>query len=262
MVPDILGWPRSLRSEVAPAPVRGVYALFIEHPVAIPEFTPGQDGLIYIGKASGIDGFAGRCHFTGKTLDHSPRKSLAVLLMTQLALEVRGHGGRKWGLTPESDRRLSAWMWENIRIAFLPNDLPEVVEDRLIQFHSPPLNLKMCRQDDQHRRISRLRGEARARANISLGDSPADQAQQQPSQKVTVSRRIGPFGSDARIDSAPDIARRYHIDPKRLRGELRRRAFGWHILWNSWDVPRLSDEWRQIVEVAQELSGRNLGELD
>ena len=261
MVPDLFGWPRFIRSEVTLASVPGVYALFADPAAAIPGFTPGPEGLVYIGKASGGDGYAGRCHFTGKTLNHSPRKSLAVLLISELGLEVRGHGGRKWGLIPDSDRRLSSWMHQYLRIAFFPHDRPEIMENRLICLHSPPLNLKGCAQTGQHRRISKLRSDAKADAKISARDATADQAKPQPFHLTDI-RLLPPSGADGRIDSAPDSARRYGLDPKRFRGALRKRGFTWHILWNSWDVPRSSSEWRQVIEVAQDSSGRDLGELN
>ena len=255
--------PRCLRSEVVPATVAGVYALFLANKSVIPDFSPGSEDLLYIGKASGGDGFVGRCHFTGKTLNHSPRKSLSVLLMDDLELEVRGHGVRKWGLTLESDQRLSDWMMRNLCVAFFPLEAPETAEKKLIRHHAPPLNLRLCAQNMQHRRISALRSEAEKKANAdaNLGWAAIGSTRLYTVPVNSRSRAASQSSVDVRIDTAPEIARRYHIDAKRYRGALRKCKFRWHNLDSSWDVIRHGDEWREMIEVAQELSGLNLGEL-
>ncbi|MBF9044877.1 hypothetical protein HKCCE4037_16155 [Rhodobacterales bacterium HKCCE4037] len=106
---------------------------------------PLREGLIYIGKAAGRRGLLGRCHFNGRTTNHSPRKSLAYLLKENLQLTPiyipKSKSSATWGLDAESDERLSCWMHSNLLIAIRPCAAPEVAEKKLIAEFRPPLNL-------------------------------------------------------------------------------------------------------------------------
>ena len=62
----------------------GVYVLFLRKGSALPGMELGEQELLYIGLAANRKGLEGRCHFNARTRNHSPRKSLAVLLIDVL----------------------------------------------------------------------------------------------------------------------------------------------------------------------------------
>ena len=243
--------PRHSRLEIEPSDERGVYGLFLLPEASLGWLDPGPEGLIYVGKAEGVEGFAQRCHFVGRTVNHSPRKSLAVLLKDSLGLDLRGHPGDKWGLTPQSERQMSNWMFANLRVAFLPTATPTEDEKQLVLALVPPLNLNICEQGPQHRRISQLRKEAKAfvQANGAIGISMREPRTLQ----VSASKTLNSIG---RMEGAPAIADHFGLDPKQYRAALRKRHFAWHEHWGSWDVPHGSNEWQDMIAVAEEISGR------
>src|SRR5690606_26031060 len=139
----------------------GVYALFLKAGSNLPGIQAGPGGLLYIGKAANRAGLAGRCHFSGRTRNHSPRKSLAVLLREQLSLRPilihKPNSADTWGLEPDSECRLSSWMHANLELAVQACEDPETKESELLSSTTPPLNLAKCQQTAQHRRISDAR---------------------------------------------------------------------------------------------------------
>lgn len=157
-----LGWARMLRATVTIPTDNGVYALFLRKGSVLPGISPKDDGLLYIGKAEGRQGLSGRCHFDARTRNHSPRKSLAVLLKDRLGLipilVPKPNSSPTWGLDAESDGKLSAWMHSNLEIALEVCANPDGRERELVSRYAPPLNLDKCEQSEQHRRISALRG--------------------------------------------------------------------------------------------------------
>jgi hypothetical protein len=167
-LPDILGLPRFRRSEHTPAACSGIYGLFLAPNGTLPLIEPEHDGLIYIGKAEGTDGFVGRCHFDGaRTLNHSPSKSLAGLLKDALNLELLRHPPKKWGLTLESDRALTSWMHKNLLVAYFESSQSLSIERSLIKAYAPPLNLTICAKSHQHFIVKRFRDSAKAMALTS-----------------------------------------------------------------------------------------------
>jgi hypothetical protein len=122
---------------------------------------PGEDGLLYIGLAASRSGLKGRCHFNARTRNHSPRKSLAVLLMDELSLTpvlvAKPSSPDTWGLDAASDARLSAWMHAHLELAVEVCENPDARETELVGHHAPPLNLAKCVQTTQHQRISEAR---------------------------------------------------------------------------------------------------------
>jgi hypothetical protein len=138
----------------------GVYALFLR-PGAELAVTAGEDGLLYIGMAQNKDGLKGRCHFNARTVNHSPRKSLAALLQAPLGLQPilvpKPSGRATWGLSSDSDATLTTWMHDNLQLAVTASPSPAVEEARLIARYAPPLNLKGCVQTAQHERIAAAR---------------------------------------------------------------------------------------------------------
>lgn len=140
----------------------GVYALFLRSGCSLPPVRPGPDGLIYIGKADGAGGLASRCHFKGKTRNHSPRKSLAVLLSGTLKLTPRRvnmpDGSYKtWALEKASEAVLDQWMHRNLHLSIVRCAEAAEIESALIARFAPPLNLRDCVQSEDHRRVSDLR---------------------------------------------------------------------------------------------------------
>ena len=265
--------PRKRRSEQSPSIQAGVYALFLAPNGHFPEIAAKPGDLLYIGKAAGASGLAQRCHFAGGTSAHSPRRTLAALLRSRLGLQLRAVNSKKFGLTSHSERELDRWMEDNLLVAY--EVTPEAVarENALVALHAPPLNLTICEQSVKHRRISRLRHEALATANCmaiseaSRKTSPTNKPANAKSldtaaQTEPIRRPASPTMKSASIDSAPIIAKRYGLTGLQYRNALRKQNFPWHS-WNaSWDVCRGSPEWRQMIAVAELVSGKSLGELD
>lgn len=155
---DVFSWPRAARSEFNLTKGRGLYALFLREGAGLPTIAPGREGLIYIGKAGGSRGLKGRCHFLGSTRNHSPRKSLAVLLKDELSLEPiivrKPNSPPTWALQVDSEAKLSQWMQENLLLAVTDCEDPAPIESLLIQKHAPALNLTGCPQLEAHVAIS------------------------------------------------------------------------------------------------------------
>lgn len=156
-------WRRGPRSDFDLGPDRGVYALFLAPHASLPLIGRPANGLIYIGLAAGAGGLARRCHFRGQTRNHSPRKSLACLLMVDLALSPvlvsRGAAGWTWGLDAPSERRLTDWMHQNLELAIELCADPDVRESELVELLAPPLNLTKCQQTSQHRSLAQMRAQ-------------------------------------------------------------------------------------------------------
>ena len=119
MRPSPHEWRRGRRSTFTLGHETGVYALFLRKGSALPGMELGEQGLLYIGLAANRKGLKGRCHFNARTRNHSPRKSLAVLLMNVLdlvpVLFSKPTSGDTWGLDATSDARLSQWMHGQFR---------------------------------------------------------------------------------------------------------------------------------------------------
>jgi hypothetical protein len=154
-----LHWRRGPRASFSLGDDKGVYALFLREGSLLPGIEVGESRLLYIGLPGDLKGFEGRCHFTNaRTANHSPRKSLAVLLMDELSLTpvlVRKPNPKRdtWGLDAASDARLSEWMHAHLDLAIEPCSDPAARETELVRCYAPPLNLNKCVQSAQHRRI-------------------------------------------------------------------------------------------------------------
>jgi len=158
---NLFDWPRGPRSNHTLNADKGVYALFLCKGATLPEIEKIEDNLLYIGLAGSKKGLKGRCHFNARTKNHSPRKSLAVLLMDELTLKPvlisKPNSTDTWGLDASSDMVLTEWMHNNLELAFIVCDKVGELEKRLIVQYAPPLNLKLCKQNEQHNRISTKR---------------------------------------------------------------------------------------------------------
>ena len=151
---DPYSWPRKPRAELTLPTVSGVYALFLRENSSLPNLIPLDGGLIYIGLGRSI---LKRCHFSGKTESHSPRRSLAALLWQELGLEPELGANGNYRLSKSSEKRLDAWMHENLLMAFDTFNDFAVVEDVLIKQFAPPLNLTKCMQSERHKAVKDLR---------------------------------------------------------------------------------------------------------
>lgn len=147
-------WSRKLRAELRLPMLPGVYALFLRDGSSLPNIVPLKDGLIYIGLGRNV---AKRCHFSGKTEGHSPRRSLAALLWHELGLTPEMGANGNYKLCKDSEKRLDAWMHQNLLMAFNTFNDFENVEDSLIRRLAPPLNLTKCAQSKQHNAVKNLR---------------------------------------------------------------------------------------------------------
>ncbi|MFA6220608.1 MAG: hypothetical protein WC692_12660 [Erythrobacter sp.] len=229
----------------------GVYALFLRDASAIPEITPGPNGLIYIGLAANRNGLKGRCHFNARTRNHSPRKSLAVLLMEELGLVpilvTKPNSADTWGLDVASEARLSDWMHHNLDLAVEPCRNPDARESELVARYAPPLNLTKCVQSDQHRRISESR--KRVQASVSANGQITDQTASRRANAQSNGRR-GPVGAE--FDTANAIAARFGLNEKSYRQQLRN-SIAWYRKPQDWTFPVDSREWRDMIAVAERM---------
>lgn len=157
-------WHPHRRREIDLRADCGVYAMFLRDGSVLRGLETAPGSPIYIGVGAGAKGLAGRCHFDARTYNHSPRKSLAVLLMDELELQpvlCRKRSGATWGLAEVSDLSLSSWMHDNLELAveYCPDARDR--EKALIVVHAPPLNLSGCYQTEWHRQLSAARSSVR-----------------------------------------------------------------------------------------------------
>ena len=136
-------WRRGSRSSFKLSREPGVYALFLRRGSVLPDLTAGDEGLLYIGLAANQKGLKGRCHFNARTRNHSPRKSLSVLLMDRLRLNpvliTKPNSADTWGLDASSDARLSEWMHEKLELAVEVCADPDRRETEFVIRHAPRL---------------------------------------------------------------------------------------------------------------------------
>src|SRR5436190_14162857 len=160
-------WRRGPRSSFTLGHDAGVYALFLRKGSTLSGIETCEHGLLYVGLAANRRGLLGRCHFNARTRNHSPRKSLAVLLKDELDLTpvlfIKPNSTDTWGLDISSDAKLSGWMHDNLDLAIEICPDPDGRETELVGRYAPPLNLTKCVQSAQHRLISEARTNILAR---------------------------------------------------------------------------------------------------
>lgn len=132
----------------------GLYAVFAE-PDTWAELglgTPPDGRPLYVGKAErSLASRDVRTHFaSGKTGSSTLRRTLAGLLATALDLHAVPRNLAKpgyfsnFGLTPDGDARLTAWMVANLRLSVWVPDSPVTLDDvetEVLNRVEPPLNL-------------------------------------------------------------------------------------------------------------------------
>jgi hypothetical protein len=176
LVQSPLHWRRGPRASFSLGCDKGVYALFLREGAIVPGIEVGECRLLYIGLAANQEGFKGPCHFNNaRTANHSPRKSLAVLLMNELSLRpilvTKPNEKDTWGLDAASEARLTEWMHAHLDLAIEVCADPHARETELVNYHAPPLNLTKCAKSAQHRRISAAR--KKVMASLRSGNTPS-----------------------------------------------------------------------------------------
>lgn len=257
-------WKRGPRSSFSLRAEAGVYALFLREGAKLPSIKPSANGLIYIGLAAGQNGLRGRCHFHARTYNHSPRKSLAVLLMSELSLIpvliTKPNASDTWGLDAPSDERLSEWMHAKLELAIEVCADPHSRETELVGRLTPPLNLTKCVQTEQHRWISQARVSLMAELQEGRGSTFRDNLNPEYRHASATANLIQPSPSSAHrivgpdIDTAEAIAARYGLNPRSYRQRMRS-SISWYRKPQDWSFPVDSTEWRDMIAIAEKMGG-------
>lgn len=268
--PSPFAWARGPRSSFSLGHEPGVYALFLRAGSTLPRIEPGEQGLLYIGLAGNRKGLKGRCHFNARTRNHSPRKSLAVLLMNTLRLTPvlipKPNSADTWGLDTASDEKLSAWMHNHLDLAVELCSDTDARETELVGSYAPPLNLTKCAQTTQHDMISAAR--AAVMADLQRRQTPPTEVERRDvSERRTLSSISGseasapfePPSSFARqmvgseVDTAEAIAARYDLNPKSYRQRLRD-CIPWFRKPQEWTFDVGISEWRDMIAAAEKMT--------
>ncbi len=108
-------------------------------------------------------------HFVGNDASHSTlRKSLGCLFGYEFVPRKEGDTKHK-KFCIEDEIKLSAWMTNNLLLAYIKNDNPKPLEDELIDGLNPPLNLSKNHNQvnaDYRRLLSELRNRPIAVVNV------------------------------------------------------------------------------------------------
>lgn len=126
----------------------GVYALFLSSE-SLGQFPAGNEGFVYVGTSANLAQREFDTHFSSRGTGFSTvRRSFGAILKTTLRLKAKARGK---GLTRQDllcyvfdssgEDRLTEWMHQNVLVAVYPTMEPQRVEDRLIPFAEPLLNL-------------------------------------------------------------------------------------------------------------------------
>lgn len=209
MLQGIENWQKHTRAAVDLPCAPGVYALFLQDCSRGLPIQRGAENLLYIGRARNL---RRRCHFDGSTRNHSPRKSLATLLMNELELQPvlvrKGLSRATWGLDDRSERRLSEWMHANLSIAFQRCDEFVQRESELIARYQPPLNISQCNVTTERTALSLARRTV-LDGLLNEGDLPNPKPV-----------RLQPVTTSA-LGTAVELAEAFGLDPKAFRQRLR-----------------------------------------
>lgn len=189
----------------------GLYAWWLADPQKLPQvpLTPRADGLslIYLGIAksgpnanSDLRSRVLGKHIRGSLGNSTLRRSLAALLWEEQGWKPIWPSDRVL-LSPEENLKLSQWMAQNLRVAWLPHPEPWKVEAELISVLQPPLNV-MANQSHSFYPVikaARARLEAAARGEVVGAQTrvastpPAPQAGE-----VTAAQLADQLGVDAK----------------------------------------------------------------
>ena len=157
----------------------GVYAWYFRNLPIVPTsgcVAAGDFHLLYVGispSAPPTNGKAPskqsllhrvRYHMRGNAEGSTLRLSLGCLLAAELNIELRRVGSGKRFTFSSGEARLSKWMDENARVAWLACDEPWKLEKELIASMNLPLNLDQNSTNEFFGVLSDLRRTAKARA--------------------------------------------------------------------------------------------------
>lgn len=207
----------------------GIYAWWVVDPAKLVQvpLTPREDGLslIYLGIAksgpSANSDLRSRVlgkHIRGSLGNSTLRRSLTALLWEEQGWQPIYPTDRVL-LSPKENLKLSQWMAENLRVAWLPHPEPWTVEAELIALLQPPLNV-MANQSHPFYPVIRA---ARARLEAAALGKPAPGA---PPSIVQTAPQAGEV-------TAAKLADELGIDAKKLRVKLRALAAEGKIADNS-----------------------------
>lgn len=105
-----------------------------------------------------------RYHMRGNAEGSTLRLSLGSILAGRLGIQLRRVGSGKRLTFGAGEKRLSEWLEENARVAWLPCDQPWTLEAHLIATLNLPLNLEQNSRCPYHLVLTQLRREAKSRA--------------------------------------------------------------------------------------------------
>ena len=240
------------RPEGLPA-TPGLYTWWLTDPQKLSQvpLTPRPDGLslLYLGIAK--SGAAANSdlrsrvlgkHIRGSLGNSTLRRSLAALLWEEQGWKPIFPSDRVL-LAPEENQKLSQWMAENLRVAWLPHPEPWTVEAELIGLFQPPLNV-MSNQSHSFYPLIRA---ARARLEAAARGTPT------PVPAVVMpAREIRPAAQEGEI-SATQLAEELGIEAKKLRVKLRELAAQGKIADNAgrWTWPADSTDLKVVREAVR-----------
>ena len=170
-------WSRSEVLNQKPCPVpqeSGVYAWYFRQ---IPAIVPVQDchryndlTLLYVGiapsKPASSNNLRNRIkeHFQSNAFGSTLRLSLGCLLAKKLDIELRRVGSGKRTTFGAGEARLSNWMEQNAFVVWTLYTEPWLLEEKLIQSLSLPLNLRGNEHHPFYQQLSEIRSQAKERA--------------------------------------------------------------------------------------------------
>lgn len=122
-----------------------------------------------------------RYHYSGNAEGSTLRKTLGVLLASDLGVELRRVGsGKRRTFLVAGEAKLSDWMAENALVSWVPHREPWFLEEELIASLDLPLNLQGNSRNRFHSELSRLRAAAeKAAQGLPIGDGGGDQLQEE-----------------------------------------------------------------------------------
>lgn len=172
--PDQLWRLSSLRRKDLPDE-RGLYGwYFAQIPPRVPiDSCAAVQGsyLLYIGIAGKNPSSKGNLrqrffdmHLASTTSFSTVRLSLGALLRDGLDLVYRPKGKQTYWYGKEGEGRLTAWMYEHCRIAFIEDIEPWSVESLAVREYSLPLNLEGNEVHEFHATLSLLRRQTKMEA--------------------------------------------------------------------------------------------------
>lgn len=153
---------RTAREAIPTGP--GVYAWFFVTPMgyAGADNLYERDGMtfLYTGKAASLRKRL-LTHSGNSSGSSTFRRSVGCLMLNELAIVPRQFGPkRKLAFETASEAKLTAWLSDNARVAWMPFEHAGDLEDWIIGHYRPPMNLQGNRGEHSGRLLE-LRAQAR-----------------------------------------------------------------------------------------------------